>query len=252
MVPAGLRGAGGAAADAQRQGRPRGAARRRPEAGSRRSDSYVPPRGPIEEAVAGHLGRAAGRRACRRPRRLLRAGRPLAHGDPAPGPGPRTFGVEVPLKPFSTSATVAALAELVEEALAGDARARTARRSGAVERDGAAAGSPSRSSGSGSSISSSREPLVQHPARRAARRASSTCRRSERALERDRPPPRGAADDASTRAGGVPYQVIAPRAGLPLPVDGPAALPGSASARPRLTRRWPRRRSGPSTWRAAR
>ena len=150
----GLRGAGGAAADAQRQGGPQGAARARrrrvPEAGGTRPRARR-----AEESLAGIWARAAGPRAGGRRRQLLRARRPLAAGDAgalAAAPGLRRG---------------AAAARRLRGAHPGGARGRAVearpapRRSAAAARAGAAGRAscrcPSRRSGCGSSSSSTRD-----------------------------------------------------------------------------------------------
>ena len=68
----------GAAAHAQRQGRPPGAARAGARRGRRWRSAYVAPRTPAEERAGARSGREVlRRRAGRRPRQLLRAGRRL-------------------------------------------------------------------------------------------------------------------------------------------------------------------------------
>ena len=82
----GLRPARGAAADAERQGGPPGAARSRARP-RRPRRAFVAPRTRCRGALAAHLGRGAGPGAGRHPRQLLRARRPLAAGDPRGGRG---------------------------------------------------------------------------------------------------------------------------------------------------------------------
>ena len=87
MVPSAFVSPRRPAADAQRQGRPPGPARPRPVAAAPGA-GFVPPRGPIEEALAEVWAELLGRRTGRCSRQLLRAGRPLAPGHPAPRPAP--------------------------------------------------------------------------------------------------------------------------------------------------------------------
>ena len=91
MVPVGVRGARRPAADAQRQGRPRRPPRPRP----RRA---VAPRAPTSSRPAGRSrrpwprpGPSCSAATRRRPRQLLRAGRPLADGPPAPRADPQAL-----------------------------------------------------------------------------------------------------------------------------------------------------------------
>ena len=90
MVPAGVRRARRAAADAERQGRPRRAARagRRAPRASRRSSRRARATEELLAAICG--SEVLGRRAGRRRRRLLRARRPLAARHPASSPGSGT------------------------------------------------------------------------------------------------------------------------------------------------------------------
>ena len=80
MVPSAFTRPGRAAADAERQGGPQGAAGARAASGSERRTRFVAPRTPVEELLAAIWAEVLGRRAGRRPRQLLRARRPLAAG----------------------------------------------------------------------------------------------------------------------------------------------------------------------------
>ena len=80
----GVRGAGRAAADAQRQARPPGAA----GAGARRRAVAARPRTPQEEMLCALFAEVLGLRAGRHRRQLLRARRPFAAGDAADQPHP--------------------------------------------------------------------------------------------------------------------------------------------------------------------
>ena len=92
----GVRGAGGAAADAERQGGPQGAA----GAGATPATAaaYEAPRTPTEELLAGIWGEVLGVRAGGRARQLLRAGRALAARHPGGLAAARPLGVELPLR----------------------------------------------------------------------------------------------------------------------------------------------------------
>ena len=143
------------------------------------------------------LGRAARRRSRRRPRQLLRPRRPLADGHPAPRPRSAARSTSrCRSKDFLERADHLAAGRLVEQALSDGNGARPRRSSGPI----ATARCPprSRSSGSGSSTSSSRaaRPTTSPPpsGSRAARHVGPRAR-----PRRDRPPPRGAADDVRRR-----------------------------------------------------
>ena len=233
--PVGLRPPRRAAAHAQRQGRPQGAAGPRAAPARRSRERWTPPRTPTEELLAGIWREVLGVAARRGRRRLLRARRPLAARHPAGLAGAR-----------GARASSCRCATLFEAPTLGRARARGSRRRAARPASavrGAAAcarrrdgerrcRSPSPRSGSGSSTSSSRaaRPTTCRPSLRLARRARR--RGAPAALQRDRPPPRGAAHRASStsrrRAG------AGRRAGrlVPLPVDRPLRPARGRCARP--------------------
>ena len=78
MVPVGLRAARRAAADAERQGRPQGAAGPRGARDGRREPRSAPRATTLEQPIAAIWREVLGRRAGRRRRQLLRPRRPLA------------------------------------------------------------------------------------------------------------------------------------------------------------------------------
>ena len=155
MVPAAFVGARRAAADAQRQGRPPGAAG--PEAAPRRAAPAAAPRTPIEELLAGIWAEVLGCERVGVDDDFFALGGHSLLADPGAGAGPRVFGVDLPLRRLLRAPTVAG--------------PRRADRRGAARRPAGAAGpppsrrarrgtarcrSPSPRSASGSSTASSR------------------------------------------------------------------------------------------------
>ena len=254
MVPAAFVALDGPAADAQRQGRPPRAARaarpRRPPPGA----SYAAPRDADRASCSRRSGaEVLGRRARRRPRRLLRARRPLAarHAGRVARCA-SALGVELPLRdalrgarrsPGWPRASRRARRARPSRAAAHRARAARPRPAAALLRAAAA--------------------LVPRPAR--ARRAPpTTCRlalraaraRSTRAAlraraRRARAAPRGRCARTSRPQDGAPVQVIAPPADAArlesMDLARAAPTPAPAARGPRRLRGGA---AGPSTSRA--
>ena len=244
MVPVGVRRARRAAADAERQGRPQGAARPRTPAPRRGATATSPPRGPVEEALAAIWAEVLGARAGRR--------RTTTSSSSA---ATRCW-------PRSSSRAIrdrvrrrAAAARPLRGADGRRARARwssrrwpTRRPAGPADRAGraataAAARSRSRRSGSGSSTSSSpAAPLYNippaRPARGRARRRARSSARSTRSCAATRCCAR-----PSPTVDGSPCQVIRRRSSLPLPIERPVRTARGRARAPRRARLAARRRT---------
>ena len=213
---------------------------------------------PIEELLAGDLGRGAAASSGSGARRqLLRPRRPLAPRHPGDVAGARGLR--------RRAAAARALRGADRRRACRARRGRAARRRGrspappivprAARR--ASCRSPSPSSGSGSSTSSSRERRLQHAAGAPPRRARSTSAALAARLARGGAPPRGAAHHLRATGGGRPVQRIA--AGLPLaaaagrsrrrcpaePARGRGAAARPAEARPPLRPRGAARSCAP-------
>ncbi len=241
--------AGGAAADAERQGGPRAL----PDPGARwRAAARVwAPRTPSRGGAGGDLGEVLG---CERGRGARRTSSTWA--------GTRCwrrrwssrvrerFGVEVPLRDCSSGRRSTDLAGASSEMAANRRTAAERGRDRRPERTEANCRCRSRSSGSGSSTGSSRAAPLQHARgaapRRPARRGGARPR-----LARGRPPPRGAAHHLPRGATASPCRSSTRRRRSALPVVDLGALArggargGGAAARGRGSAAPVRPRGGP-------
>ena len=250
MVPAAFVRARGAAADAQRQGGPQGAAGAR-EAPARGRALRRRRARPVEERAGRDLAELLGRRAGRGARRLLRPRRPLAARDPAVSRGCAP--------PSASSCRCAQLFERPDGRAVWRARSSEAL---AAERSRAPPLAPvRRADGALAALLRPGAALVPRPAR-AGRARPTTCRPACASRGRWTSRPCGAASPrscAATRrcappsprstAGRCRRSAGAPS---PLPAESTSRALAGAAARPR-PRGWrPRRRGGRSICRAAR
>ena len=186
-----LRGAPGAAADAQRQGGPPGpagpGARRAPRRATRRRARRS------RRLLAGIWAEVLGRRAGRRRRQLLRPGRPLAAGHAGDRRGCARRSASSCRCGRCSRPRPWRAGRRASSAARSRLRRRPRRPSAGAAQTGGRSRSPSRSSGSGSSISSSPgTPVYNLPAALRLRGAPRRRRPAPRP-RRDRAPPRGAA-----------------------------------------------------------
>ena len=224
---------------AQRQGRPR-APCPRPERPRRRASGYAAPRTPVEELLAAHLGRGAGRSSgsASSDDFFALGGHSLLATQRGVARCARRFGVELPLRGAVRGADGRrARGARSRRALAAGGARRRRRRSCRAPRGRRRCRSPSPRSGSGSSTSSSRASAAYNmPLALRARRAGSTPRALARgARARSCAATRRCAPRFARAAGGRPGDRRRRRRAAALPVVDLAGLAG-AGARPRRAR----------------
>ncbi len=241
--PVGLRAAPGLAAHARAASSTAPPCRRPPRGAAAETPASPRPRTAVEEVLAGDLGRPAGARAGRRPRRLLRAGRPLPARRPARGA--RAAGARSRALRCAPSSRRRPWPGSPRRWPTAWRRAARRRRSSRVPREGEhpallrpAAALVPRPAGAGQPLlqrllgrALHRPPGRARPARRASARSCASRRRCARPspMAGDRPVQRPRAGARPRPAGRRPLGAAGRRRGCPRRTGWPTRRPGGLS-----------------------